>query len=89
MNLTYSGSLNFKSSAAGNTITTAGKTILFQSSFDGAGGEWILQDAFTATNNDIFVNRGNLNTNGQYGKVPKVAFNQRSYTKFNSRLFNY
>ncbi|MBK8450234.1 MAG: hypothetical protein IPL42_09545 [Saprospiraceae bacterium] len=72
MNLTYSGSLNFKSSAAGNTITTAGKTILFQSSFDGAGGEWILQDAFTATNNDIFVNRGNLNTNGQYVKCRRL-----------------
>jgi len=64
MNITYTGYINFKSNNSGNTIKTFGKTLTSQLTFDGLGGEWILQDNLTLANgNSIFHNTGSLNTN--------------------------
>jgi hypothetical protein len=63
-----SGTVVFKSVAAGKTITTAmtnswGSSPVF---FDGAGGGWTLQDAFTNTGTSyIRLTNGTLDTNGQ------------------------
>lgn len=46
MNHTYTGAITFNSTGA-QTITSAGKTIESAVTFNGAGGEWQLQDAFT------------------------------------------
>lgn len=55
--------IQFRSTAAGNTITTAGKSI-GQLWFTGAGGGWTLQDSVTAPGG-IFLENGTLNTNDQ------------------------
>src|SRR3990167_6990895 len=59
--MTFNGAFvahNFKATATGKTITTAGKT-LGAMTFDGIGGGWTLQDALT------YANNGNLTlTNG-------------------------
>lgn len=47
MTYTSVGTLQFVSTSAGNTITSAGKT-LASLTFDGIGGTWILQDNLTA-----------------------------------------
>ncbi|HRP91083.1 MAG TPA: PKD domain-containing protein [Edaphocola sp.] len=62
MNLTYTGSIYFKSNSGNSTITTTGKT-LSTIYFDGTGGAWALQDALTC-NGSIYLNSGFLNTNG-------------------------
>jgi hypothetical protein len=52
----------FKATTAGKTIFSGGQTFDGEVYFDGAGGEWILQDAFRA-GYDVFHNRGTLRTN--------------------------
>jgi hypothetical protein len=46
---TGTGTITFASTSTGRTITTGGK-ILSNINFNGAGGGWTLQDAFTAAN---------------------------------------
>lgn len=62
MTRTYSGSIVFTSTAAGNTITTNGKgtSIL---TFNGAGGVWTIQDNLTATT--MTLTNGSLDFNGK------------------------
>ena len=61
MTYTNDNALNFKSTAAGETITSAGQTILGNITFSGAGGEWTLQDALV-TDGDIAISNGSLIT---------------------------
>lgn len=64
MTLTTSGDLYFNSTAAGKTITTAGKTITSDVYFTGAGGGWTFQDNFTQSSVLYFkVQNGTVNTN--------------------------
>lgn len=63
MQLVFEGDFYFESSNAGNTITTAGKTLLSDAFFNGSGG-WVLQDDFEAQT-DITLQQGSLNTNDQ------------------------
>ena len=66
MNVTYTGTIYFKSNNPGNIIQTFGKTLLSgQIFFDGLGGEWTLQDNLTATNSDISLDKGSFNTNSK------------------------
>lgn len=55
--------ISFVSTVTGNTITLAGKTIV-GCTWDGVGGGWTLQDAFTATTG-VTLTRGTLDTNNQ------------------------
>ncbi|NTW31747.1 MAG: hypothetical protein HGB12_03845 [Bacteroidetes bacterium] len=66
MNITYTGSIYFKSNITGNTIQTNGKTLSSQIYFDGLAGEWTLQDNLTLTTSSgyyIYLSTGSLNTN--------------------------
>jgi hypothetical protein len=56
---TGTGTITFASTSTGQTITTAGKS-LYAVTFDGVGGAWTMQDAFTATNTVTFAN-GTIN----------------------------
>ncbi len=62
----FTGAITFKSTAAGKTITTNGKTIT-AIAFDGVGGGWQLQDTLTiASSGASFVlTNGTLGTNGK------------------------
>jgi len=61
----FTGVLNFKSTSAGNTITSAGKTFNNHVNFDGIGGYWTLQDALNTTTGNLYLDKGTLNTNGK------------------------
>src|SRR3989304_10624023 len=64
MNITYTGSIYFKSNEPGNTIQTFGKTLSSHITFDGLGGEWILQDNLNLSSSaNIYLLAGALNTN--------------------------
>jgi len=56
---TGTGTITFASTSGGRTITTAGKT-LYAVTFNGVGGVWTMQDAFTASNTVTFTN-GTIN----------------------------
>jgi hypothetical protein len=56
---TGTGTITFASTSPGKTITTAGKT-LYNVTFNGVGGGWTMQDAFTASNTVNFTN-GTIN----------------------------
>jgi hypothetical protein len=65
MNYNYNGNLYFLSNLAGNTITTALKTMNNNVYFNGTGS-WTLQDNFTQNSwLNINLNSGTLNTNGK------------------------
>ncbi|MDH4358810.1 MAG: fibronectin type III domain-containing protein [Candidatus Berkelbacteria bacterium] len=49
---------------AGWNITWGGHTP-GNVTFDGTGGEWVLQDGYTATSTTLYLKAGELNTNGQ------------------------
>ena len=64
MNLDFTGPLVFESTAAGKTITTAGKVINTSLTFNGIGGSWTLQDEMKCSY-WIYLNNGTLSTNNQ------------------------
>ena len=61
LTVTYTGLITFTATTTGKTITTAGKT-LAGITFNGAGGEWTLQDALNCTSG-IVLTRGSFVTN--------------------------
>jgi hypothetical protein len=75
MTLTAGSSVTtFASTAAGNTITTNGKTLDFPITFNGVGGVWACQDAltqgstraFTITNGTVQLKDGVTSTVGSF-----------------------
>ncbi len=60
MSYSFNQTLSFRSTSVGNTITTAGNNINSHIQFDGAGGEWTLQDELNC--NNISFNKGSLIT---------------------------
>ncbi|MBI5218085.1 MAG: hypothetical protein HY958_04065, partial [Bacteroidia bacterium] len=63
MIMSHTGNMFFSSAAVGNTINTAGKSILGNVYFSGAGS-WTLQGNFTVSNSkSIYFNKGTLTTN--------------------------
>jgi hypothetical protein len=66
--------LTFASTSAGNTITSAGKTLDFPITFNGIGGTWAFQDAlaqgstraFTITNGTVQLKNGATSTVGNF-----------------------
>jgi PKD repeat protein len=64
MKFNFNGSLQFKSTAKGNTVTTAGKTFPRDIYFNGIGGEWTLQDDLRVASSYIFyLQAGTFKTN--------------------------
>ena len=62
--LTSTGTITFAGSAA-NTITSAGKVFPCAVTFDGVGGTWTLQDAFSSTLGAVTLTNGTFNTNAK------------------------
>ena len=62
MNVDILGPVSFESTTTGKIITMAGKTFGYTVAFNGIGGDWTLQDAFTASNT-IYLNNGTFNSN--------------------------
>jgi hypothetical protein len=60
---TYTGTTTFNATTTGKTITTNGK-ILVVVTFNGLGGDWTLQSAFSS-NNICTLTNGTLNLNGK------------------------
>jgi hypothetical protein len=56
-------SLNFRSTSAGTTVTSAGKAFACDVAFNGTGGVWALQDAFNIGSRQLTLTAGTLNTN--------------------------
>jgi len=63
MSLTYTGMIIFKSTSSGNTITSNGITFNSRIDFDGAGGEWTLQDDLTTTGSQLNLIKGTFDAN--------------------------
>jgi hypothetical protein len=64
MTYSYAGNYTFNSTAAGNTVTTAGKTLGQTVTFNGVGGIWSLQDNLTnGTTFSVNLTNGTLNLN--------------------------
>ena len=61
-----SGSLQFLSTSPGKTITSANKTFDAPVTFNGVGGSWILQDAFTVgSTRAVTLTNGTVDFNGK------------------------
>ncbi len=65
MQLEFGGTFHFEASEPGQTITSGNLFFLGEVIFDGAGGEWTLQDNL-AVNLSIYLQNGSLITNDQY-----------------------
>ncbi|GAB2811188.1 hypothetical protein GCM10027043_08250 [Ferruginibacter profundus] len=61
MTQSFAGPVSFEAVTPGQTITSAGKAFNDIVNFNGVGGLWTLQDAFTCSN-VISLNSGTLNT---------------------------
>jgi len=64
MNFAFSGSIYFEGQTPTPSyyITSAGKNFNNDVYFNGVGGIWTLQDAFSISHNDLYLNHGTLNT---------------------------
>ncbi|MCD4736254.1 MAG: hypothetical protein K8R53_09440, partial [Bacteroidales bacterium] len=70
------GEIYFDGTSTDNTVTTAGHLFNSNIYFNGAGGEWTLQDGLSVGQNDIELNFGTLNTNGQNVNARRlISFN--------------
>ncbi|MEO6669979.1 MAG: gliding motility-associated C-terminal domain-containing protein [Ferruginibacter sp.] len=64
MTMAYNGEVDFEATASGQTITTANQLFTGEIVFNGVGGEWTLLGRL-ATQLNITLNHGTLNTNSQ------------------------
>ncbi|HMD00969.1 MAG TPA: hypothetical protein VKH37_12485, partial [Ferruginibacter sp.] len=64
MTVSFGGSFDFEAKTPGQTVTMAGKNIGNRVRFNGIGGGWTFQDAFSCTSR-WELNAGTLNTNNQ------------------------
>jgi hypothetical protein len=70
---TGTGTITFAATTTGETIISASKT-LYDTTFNGVGGGWTLQDNLTQTNN-LTVTNGNLSANGQNITAAAISIN--------------
>jgi hypothetical protein len=81
MTWSFNGTVYFESTNIGNTITTHDKNFLNEVHFNGAGGEWILQDDYRCTGYSTYLNYGHLNTNGKTLTLSRIhTYNTNSRT---------
>src|SRR3990167_70422 len=64
MTITYTGTITFKATSIGKTITLGGKTLASDINFNGVSGGWTLQDTFNIGTKALTLTNGTLNTNG-------------------------
>ena len=65
VNLSYSGTITFRATVAGKTITTNGVSLGSSLTFVGIGGTWALQGALTIpANRTVTLTNGTLDLNG-------------------------
>lgn len=74
MTQSYTGTLTFRATFPGRTITCNGKAFASGITFDGVGGGWKLQDNLTNSSN-ISLNNGTLNTNNQAVSITSFSSN--------------
>ena len=67
MNFAFSGSVYFEGQSPSPTynVTLAGNSLNNDVYFNGSGGNWTLQDDLSTGTNNVYLNHGTLNTNGQ------------------------
>ena len=65
MTRTYTGSITFRATATGKTITCNSVTLNSSITFLGSGGGWTLQDTLNISTKTITVTQGTFNTGGQ------------------------
>ena len=63
MTVAYTSETYFHSTAAGNTLTSAGHAFGNHVYFDGIGGSWALQDALNIPGHNLYPQAGTLTTN--------------------------
>jgi hypothetical protein len=86
MTLTAAGAstTTFAATSGTNTITSAGQTIDFPVTFNGAGGTWSLQDALTlGSARQLTLTAGTLTTNSYAVTVGNLASNNSNVRTFN------
>jgi hypothetical protein len=66
------GTWNFKSTATGKTLTTAGKS-LPNVNFNGVGGGWTVQDSLNIPNRQLRLDAGALDLNGKVFNFDSVT----------------
>jgi hypothetical protein len=93
MTFAFSGSVYFEgqtSSKSTYNITSAGKSFGNVVYFTGVGGVWTLQDAFSISNNDVYLNHGTLSTNGHTVSVRRFYSTNNNIRELNmgSSVFN-
>jgi len=74
MTWNHTGLSQFLSNQTGQSISMSGQSLKGNVEFDGAGGEWILQDSFVIFDN-INLNNGHLNSNNQYIETSRFYSN--------------
>lgn len=77
---TYTGALTFAATATGKTITFAGVTMASNTTFNGVGGGWTLQDTWNNDSATVTLTNGALDTNGQ-----TVTSGTMNYSNSNTR----
>ena len=83
MTVTYTGITYFNSTAAGNTVTSAGHAFGNNVIFYGSGGVWTLQDALNIPDDILYLVDGTLTTNDHDVTTYRFSSN---YT--NTRVLN-
>ncbi len=86
MSFAFSGSVYFEGQTPTGppyTITSAGKSFNNEVYFNGAGGIWTLQDAFSISSNDLILNFGTLNTNGKAVSIRRFISNNNNIRALN------
>ncbi len=62
---TYTGTISFNATSGVKTVTTNGRSLSSNVSFNGVGGSWQLIDSFDIGNKAITLGNGSLDTNNQ------------------------
>ncbi len=88
MNQSFAGPVYFESTTTGQTITMAGKSVAY-AIFNGIGGGWTLQDAFSASQ-VLRLDNGTLNSNNKTVNAGGFSSNSGATRVLNmgSSIFN-
>jgi hypothetical protein len=93
MSTSFTGKTYFKSTGAGNTITSAGKSFANDVHFDGANADWTLNDNFSIAGSGfltLYLNNGYIVTNDKTltcGNFQSTGNNTRGLYLGNSNIF--
>jgi len=80
MTNSYTGAITFNSTSAGETITTATKSLASDITFNGVGGAWTLQDALTTTGAVTLTNGTLITGNSNHSLASLASSNSNTRT---------